>query len=439
MTPDDPLDAARRLVAAGRFDGALKALAGAPPGRGRDRLLAAAHLGRRQAAKAMPLLAALLAADPADAEALFLLGRAHLAANDAFAAAGAFERLAALAPDHPGLDAALAGAYRRDARYAEAIALAVRAGERGRLGPDLLYEAAMSRHHLGDAAGALRDYDALVALDPEHAAAWFGGHAAALHLHGLDAALRRLERAVRCGGANGKYWSFLYAYALLAGREAEAAALHAERLAPHPKRRALADGVAALRPHLAAGCRIHGVSAALLREALAEAEGPGLVLEFGVRRGASIAALAQAEPETEIHGFDSFEGLPEGWFTAPQGLLTTGKSLPAVPPNVTLHPGWFDDTLPAFLAAHPGPVRFVNIDSDIYASARTALTLLAPRIRPGTMLVFDEMIGNRSWREDEYRAFQEFVAAEGVLYEITALSPYTKQVAVRVLGMGGRG
>jgi hypothetical protein len=111
-------------------------------------------------------------------------------------------------------------------------------------------------------------------------------------------------------------------------------------------------------------------------------------------------------------------------------VLTTGAVLPPVPGNAVLHAGWFEDTLDPFLAAHPGPVRLVNVDSDIYASARFVLTRLAPRIRPGTVVVFDEFIGNRTWAEDEYRAFAEYAAGNGVGWRVLAVAPVTKQVAV---------
>jgi predicted O-methyltransferase YrrM len=77
-------------------------------------------------------------------------------------------------------------------------------------------------------------------------------------------------------------------------------------------------------------------------------------------------------------------------------------------------------------------VRFANIVCDIYSSASTVLTLLADRLRPGTILVFDEFIGNRTWRDHEYKAFQEYVAQSGTGFEYIAASPFTRQVAVRL-------
>jgi hypothetical protein len=194
---------------------------------------------------------------------------------------------------------------------------------------------------------------------------------------------------------------------------------------------ALVDGVRALLPHRAADFRLFGCSADLLRHGVAEACSTGLVLEFGVRRGTSITHIAEAAGQP-VHGFDSFEGLPEGWGSQPQGSFTTELELPPVPGNAVLHVGWFENTLPAFLDEQPGPVRFVNIDCDIYSSTRTVLSALAGRLRAGSILIFDEFIGNQTWREHEYRAFQECVDETGVRYEYFAACPFTRQVAVRI-------
>lgn len=358
------------------------------------------------------------------AEARLLMGRSDFAP-----ACAVLERAYDEGPGHPGVAAALAAAYRRDARYRDAVRVAESAGPAA--GVQLRYEQGMSLAHLGDGAAALAAFDAALALDSERAAAWMASAGPALEIDGTEAALRRLDRACGCRGANGKYWGLLAAARLLLGEEAAATAIWRDRLADHPRRRALWDGVAAIRPLLAPGHRVFGLSAPLLRFAMAEARRPGLVLEFGVRRGTSIAVLA--EDGQPVHGFDSFEGLPADWGGEGRGVLTTGAQLPPVPANVTLHPGWFDDTLGPFLAAHPGPVRLVNIDSDIYQSARTVLSALAPRLGPGAVVVFDEFIGNRTWAEDEYKAWCEHVAETGATAEVFALSPFTKQVALRLL------
>jgi len=138
----------------------------------------------------------------------------------------------------------------------------------------------------------------------------------------------------------------------------------------------------------------------------------GMYMEFGVYSGTTINHIA-ARVETTVHGFDSFEGLPEQWGSVPAGKFARHGDLPEVRENVELHVGWFQETLPRFLETHAGRAAFIHIDSDLYSSARTILTALQPRIVPGTVIVFDEFFNYPGWQEHEYRAFREFIDAAG--------------------------
>ncbi len=187
----------------------------------------------------------------------------------------------------------------------------------------------------------------------------------------------------------------------------------------------------------------------LLTYCLEQAPAEGLVLEFGVEKGGSIRALAAAtlrdqrtSGETRpIHGFDSFEGLPEDWAGTAEkrGKFSLGGRMPAVPANVMLHKGWFDQVLPGFLAANAGPVAFVHVDCDIYSSTRTVLWGLADRLRPGTVLLFDEYFNYPNWRRHEFRAFQEFVQEFTVGYRYLGYSAKNGHVGVLITALGGKG
>ena len=157
----------------------------------------------------------------------------------------------------------------------------------------------------------------------------------------------------------------------------------------------------------------------------------GLYLEFGVRTGTTINQLARLNRTATVYGFDSFEGLPEPWtgWTMDKGAFA-GEGIPEVAPNVRLEIGWFDETLPRFLATHDGDVALAHVDSDIYSSARTVLTELAPRIRPGSIIVFNEYFNYPNWREHEFKAFQEFCRELDVRYEYLCWGMY--EVAVRI-------
>ena len=158
---------------------------------------------------------------------------------------------------------------------------------------------------------------------------------------------------------------------------------------------------------------------------------PGHRLEFGVATGRTIRHWARLWPNETIHGFDSFEGLPETWlWNIRKGHFA--QKLPEVPDNVRLYRGWFDQTLPDWLE-HTGPVAFLHIDSDLYSSARYVLNTLAQRIVPGTVIVFDEYFNFPGWQQDEFRAWQEFVAEYKIEYEYLGFVSSHQEVAVRVV------
>lgn len=157
---------------------------------------------------------------------------------------------------------------------------------------------------------------------------------------------------------------------------------------------------------------------------------PGLVCEFGVFQGESINYIADRLPRAEIYGFDSFEGLPEDWRAEVKAGHFKVQGLPAVRKNVRLIQGWFDQTVPPFLAEHPEPAAYLHIDSDLYSSCKTVLDLFAPRIRPGTVIIFDEYFNYPGWKQGEYKAFEEFVAARSALFDYIGYSARDEQVAV---------
>jgi hypothetical protein len=175
----------------------------------------------------------------------------------------------------------------------------------------------------------------------------------------------------------------------------------------------------------------------ILHHALDQERVPGLVLEFGVAGGATIRTIAK-KTEGPVHGFDSFEGLPEAWAGNRRGRFAPRDGtpkLPTVPPQVQLHVGWFDQTLPKFLETTDEPVSFLHVDCDLYSSTRTILELLGDRIQPGTIIVFDEYFNFPHWQEHEYKAFQEFVREKKVRYRYLCFSVTRNQVAAVIEGI----
>jgi hypothetical protein len=147
---------------------------------------------------------------------------------------------------------------------------------------------------------------------------------------------------------------------------------------------------------------------------------PILYLEFGVYNGNSMRAIATRfrHPEARFVGFDSFEGLPETWhYTShvfKKGTFTTAGRLPAISdPRISFVKGWFQNTLPEFLATlHLPPQQpvLVHYDADLYSSTLFILTSLWHRIADYFFL-FDEFMS------EEVIALYDFSLAYPIEFE----------------------
>ena len=168
----------------------------------------------------------------------------------------------------------------------------------------------------------------------------------------------------------------------------------------------------------------------------------GLWAEFGVYKGVSSKYLNKIRKEkfpnlkNNFHGFDSFEGLPEKWqgTKSKKGKFNT-KKIPKIP-GVTFYKGWFKDTIPEFLKTHKQNFAFIHIDCDIYSSTVDILKNLKDRIVPGTVILFDELIGYKAWEQHEYKAFMEFVKENNVEFEWIAFVANAGQAACKITKIG---
>lgn len=184
------------------------------------------------------------------------------------------------------------------------------------------------------------------------------------------------------------------------------------------------------------GCeRFVGLPFRVLELGLDAATVDGHVAEFGVFNGRSLAQIA-VRCDGNVHGFDSFCGLPEDWTpSVKRGAFDRGGALPKVPANVELHPGSFADTLPGF-APVAGPARLWHVDCDLYSSTRTVLDVLGANLAVGTVIVFDDYLGYPDARAHEFRAWTEHCAARGIRYRTLAGCLMGREVAVRVEAIG---
>ncbi len=171
----------------------------------------------------------------------------------------------------------------------------------------------------------------------------------------------------------------------------------------------------------------------VLKHAMSKAnlKDDGLICEFGVFQGITINYLASLTTKT-VNGFDSFEGLPETWRPNFEKGRFKLEKLPEVRSNVKLFKGWFDDSLPKFLGDHKQHAAFLHIDCDLYSSTKTIFNLFRDRIRPGTVIAFDEMFNYPGWQQGEFKAFNEFIAETGLKYEWLGYCCYFEQAAVLI-------
>lgn len=159
----------------------------------------------------------------------------------------------------------------------------------------------------------------------------------------------------------------------------------------------------------------------VLKEAKALYEGKFSILEFGVADGYSFTKKLYAtrylkmEDRVMVHGFDTFEGLPEETGAADQALVPgeewirgqyRGRHESLLEHcrrkygNFELHRGLFENTITEdFLTSlHEYPPILIWIDCDYYSSTRTVIERLLPFIPSGCVFCFDDIYQNHSSR-----------------------------------------
>lgn len=361
--------------------------------------------------------------DPSSLDAIMNLAALQAMLGRARAARKGFAEAAALAPD--------------DARVARDIGIGMAAiGEshaaRYWLERSLQLDATLVGAHLhasrvcaelGDGRAALEHAQRAVVIAPEDASGHLELYRARFADDALEASIAAAARATELAPTHALARYFHGAAKALA--EEDPRALGHQAIPP-----ALSAAAAYALQKRDSGTRFFATRRETLRFACQSAQRPGPVVELGVRFGVSTRVLA-AEV-ARVDAFDSFEGLPEAWQGKPRGAFSTAGEAPELPANVAIHRGWFAQTLPPYARALSTPLRLLHIDSDLYSSASAGLSALGPYIETGTIVVFDQYIGNESWREDEHRAFQEAALHHRWRYHYLAFSWVTGQAVIRI-------
>ncbi len=134
-------------------------------------------------------------------------------------------------------------------------------------------------------------------------------------------------------------------------------------------------------------------------------------LEFGVADGHSFRWFVQqnAHPESSFYGFDTFTGLPEDFGVYKKGLFNTNNQVPQIDDaRVKFFQGLFQQTLPGFLSELNNIKRnVVMMDADLYSATLYTLSSLAPFLKKGDIVFFDEF----AVPTHEFKAFYDFLQA----------------------------
>lgn len=145
---------------------------------------------------------------------------------------------------------------------------------------------------------------------------------------------------------------------------------------------------------------------------------PGNIVEFGVAEGHSTRVLRRALTRCErgqvlgqrkkLFACDSFKGLAEKFENAEVGTFACES------PNirgVEIVEGYFQDSLTPELARRVSQVSLASLDADLYSSTLCALRWLSPLLHTGSLLLFDEFLGEN---ESEKRAFEQWAKETGI-------------------------
>ena len=131
-------------------------------------------------------------------------------------------------------------------------------------------------------------------------------------------------------------------------------------------------------------------------------------LEFGVAQGTSFQwwMTKNTNPSSRFHGFDTFTGLPEDFGPYKKGYFNSGSIPHIIDDRGKFYQGLFQQTLPGFLKVFDNSRRnVIMMDADLYTATLYTLTSLAPYLKKGDIILFDEF----SVPTHEFMAYQDFI------------------------------
>jgi len=195
-----------------------------------------------------------------------------------------------------------------------------------------------------------------------------------------------------------------------------------------------------VKNHMVGAALLESDAEVLIHASNAAQGSQGCYLEMGVGMGRTINLIAGLNSKKTIYGFDSFEGLPEDWnkgdaiWKKGAFALKDPNYAPAVYRNVKICKGLFTEVLPKFNSQilRDQLIAFLHIDCDSYTPTSEVFNILGPNIKPGTVILFDELYNYPNYEQHEWKAFQEFLKKTGYQFEALAYNINHEQVAVRI-------
>ena len=133
-------------------------------------------------------------------------------------------------------------------------------------------------------------------------------------------------------------------------------------------------------------------------------------LEFGVASGASFEwwMKKNTNSASRFFGFDTFTGLPEDFGPYKKGYFNSGAIPKIIDERGKFYQGLFQQTLPGFLKDFDNSRRkVIMMDADLYTATLYTLTSLAPYLKKGDIILFDEF----SVPTHEFMAYTHFISS----------------------------
>ena len=93
--------------------------------------------------------------------------------------------------------------------------------------------------------------------------------------------------------------------------------------------------------------------------------------------------------------------------------------------------GWFDEILPEYIEENGiFDLRFIHIDCDTYEGAVAVFNELGDKLKPGMLILFDELLGYPNWQNGEFKALHEAQSKNGFSFRYRAFCSHQALIEI---------